>query len=254
MAKMSKDERLSILRDLIEEHHTVSTSELQEVLDVSRMTLFRDLETLQGEGLIERLYGSVTLSRSLYDINESLGTNIEEKRRIAQKALSLIKDDDNVFLGPGTTVLEIAKAIVASETSLTVFTSSLPVANTINNPTNTRLIMSGGHYHPQTKSLTGPISRRSVEGLSGRIMFFGANGVDLHAGITSYFAEISELLRQMMQACKIKVVVADSTKFGKINMHRICAADEVDLIITDSGIDAFLAEEIQAAGIPLEIV
>ena len=99
MKKMSRDERLALLRNLIEERHTISTSELQEMVDVSRMTLFRDLDQLHDEGIIEKLYGSVTLTRKLYDIDESLTAHINEKRQIAQKALDYIHKNDSILVG-----------------------------------------------------------------------------------------------------------------------------------------------------------
>jgi DeoR/GlpR family transcriptional regulator of sugar metabolism len=254
MAKLSKDERLGKLREVIGSQRTLSTSELQESLGVSRMTLFRDLEVLQEEGYVDRLYGSVTLSREQYNLAEASITNIEGKRRIAQYAATLVQEDDTVFFGAGITVLEVAKITAASKLSLTAFTYSFPIAQEVYNKNNIRLIMGGGYYHSETQSFVGSVATKAIEGLSGRIAFFGSNGFDLKSGITSYFIEQAELIKKMMSFSQMSVAVIDSSKFRKVNVHRICGLSEPDLIITDSGIPESAIAEMKAANIPIVVV
>ena len=128
MSKSSKEERLAKLREIIGSQRTLSTSELQESLEVSRMTLQR-FGYITTRGLFDRLFGSVTLSREQYNLTESQSINIEAKRRIAQYAASLIKDDDTVFFGAGVTVLEIAKILSNSTYSLTAFNIFTPIGS-----------------------------------------------------------------------------------------------------------------------------
>jgi DeoR/GlpR family transcriptional regulator of sugar metabolism len=249
MSKLSKQERLEKLRDLIGSQRTLSTSELQEALGVSRMTLFRDIDVLQQEGYVDKLYGSVTLSRQQYNIAEAIGINIEGKRRIAQYAAALIHPDDTVFFGAGTTVLEIAKIISACDLSLTAFTYSLPLAQEVHDKNNIRLILGGGFYHCETQSFVGPITVKSIESLSGRIAFFGANGFDLKIGVTSYFFEQVEIIKKIMMVSQMKVAVIDSSKLNKINIHHICQLNDLDLLITDNGIPESTVGEFKAANI-----
>lgn len=249
----SREERLLRLRATLEERRTIATSDLQQVMAVSRMTLFRDLELLQQQGLVERHFGSVTWTQSLYDLDTSLVTNIEEKRSIAREALKLVSEDDTVFLGAGTTVLEVAKAIAASGLKVTALTNSLPIANAIHRPSSIRLIMTGGDYSEDTRSLLGQVALRSIDGLSGRILFFGANGVDIAGGITAHFSEQVELIRRMMQLCKKTVAVVDSTKFGKISIHRICHLDQVDQIVTDDKLEPSIRSQLANNNVPIVI-
>jgi DeoR family transcriptional regulator of aga operon len=254
MAKLSKEDRLEKLRELIGSQGALSTSELQEALGVSRMTIFRDLEALQEEGFVDRLYGSVTLSREQYNLGEASTTNIEGKRRIAQYAATLVQKDDTVFFCAGVTVLEVARIIAKSDLVLTAFTYSLPLAQEVHTISNIRLIMGGGYYHSETQSFLGPIALRAIDGLSSRIIFFGANGIDLKSGITSYFVEQAELIKKMISYSQMSIAVIDSSKFGKVNVHRICGLSEPDLIITDSGIPESAVAELKAANIPIVIV
>ena len=254
MARLSKEDRLGKLRELIGSQRAISTSELQRTLDVSRMTLFRDLAVLQEEGFVDRLYGSVTLSREQYNLAEASVTNIEGKRRIAQYAATLVQEDDSVFFGAGITVLEVAKIIAKSKLVLTVFTYSFPLAQEIYHISNIRLIMGGGYYHSETESFLGSIALKGIEGLSSRITFFGANGFDLKGGITSYFVEQAELIKKMISYSQMVIAVIDSSKYRKVNVHRICSLSEPDLIITDSGIPKSAVEELKAANITIVVV
>ena len=253
MSKISKEERLSHLRNLIEKKVSISTSDLVDEVDASRMTLFRDLETLQEEGFIERFHGSVTLSRTLYDLDVSLGEMVEEKKTIAKEALEMVLDNDTVFMGSGTTVLELAKLIGVSNLNITLFTNSLPIAFNIYEAANVRLIFAGGDYHQGTRSFNGPIASNSVEGLSGRVLFFGANAIDPDGGITAHFSGQADLINKMKKACKISVALVDSSKFSQVSAHRICNIHDVDFIITDSNLPIDVQKAYREAGAPLVI-
>ena len=246
MAKMSREERLDILRRIIEQRRALTKSELQDAVNVSRMTLFRDLETLKEEGFIDDLYGSVTIRKPEYDLLQSMESRIDEKRLIAQEAIKMVVEDDVIFVGAGTTTLEIARLLSKLDLHTTVITNSLPIAMELEKNDNVSFIMLGGYYHRKTRSLFGPAARKSLEGLNGRIVFFGANGVDIESGITGYFAEQTDLIREMMKSCKIKVAVVDSTKFGKLCANRICHLNQVDTIITDNGLAESFQEQMKS--------
>jgi DeoR/GlpR family transcriptional regulator of sugar metabolism len=253
MNKLTRDERLSYLRELLEDKNTISTSELATEMDVSRMTLFRDLETLQAEGFIERFHGSVTLARSNYDLDASLGAKVLEKKAIAYKAIQLLKDDDVIFLGSGTSALEMAKVIDKENLQITLLTNSLPIVFSLHQSSRIRLIVAGGNYHQDTRSMTGPLTTRMIDGLSVRGLFFGANGVDLNGGLTAQFANHADLLSRIKETCQVSVALVDSSKFNKVYAHRICSIHESDYIITDSNLDNSIKSKFVEAGAPLLI-
>lgn len=254
MKKMSRDERLALLRNIIEERHTISTSELQEMFEVSRMTLFRDLDQLQEEGIVEKLYGSVTLTRKLYDIDESLTEHIEEKRLIAQKVLEYIHKNDTILVGAGTSTLEVVKLIAAQDMKVAVVTNSLAAANTVYKTNNIRLFVIGGEYHPETRSLFGPASVETLSRISGRVLILGANAVDPDAGITAHFIDHAELLRHMMKTVKVRIAAIDSSKFGHVCAHHICDLSEIDVLITDSNLDPEMRKALEEKDLDLVIV
>ena len=250
MARPDREKRRELLRNIIQERHSLTKSELLDAVSVSRMTLFRDLETLEEEGFIEDLYGSVMLKQTDYDLRKSLITNITEKRRIAQEATHFIEDDDVIFMGAGTTTLEVARVVATQEKRVTMITNSLPIAMAIEKSSNINLIVLGGYYHRTTESFFGPSTRTAIEGVSGRIVFFGANGLDFVAGITGYFAEQTELIQEMIRLSKFSVAVVDSSKFGKVCANRISYLDQVDVLITDSNLSSENQEELKAKGYP----
>lgn len=253
MARSDRERRLETLRNLIQERHTISKSDLMEAVSVSRMTLFRDLEALEEEGLIEDLYGSVSLKQTDYDLGKSLVTNINEKRSIALEATRYITDDDVIFMGAGTTTLEIARLVACQEKRVTVITNSLPIAMAVEKSSHIHLIMLGGYYHRTTESFFGPVARAAIEGISGRIVFFGANGIDVDAGITGYFAEQTELIQEMIRLSKFSVAVLDSTKFGKVCANRIAYLNQVNLLITDQHLQPEVRDALQTRGYPFVI-
>ena len=253
MSKLNRDERLNRLRDFIEKKISISTGDLVNEMDVSRMTLNRDLESLQDEGFIERFHGSVTLSRTLYDLDVSLGRMVEEKKAIAREAFKLIHDNHSILMGSGTTTLQLGRLFYDSKFNLTILTNSLSMAFTIHNSADIRLIVTGGDYHQGTRSLAGPVANRSVESLSGRILFFGANGVDPDGGLTAHFSGQADLINKMKSACKISVAMVNSSKFNKVSPFRICNLNDPDYIITDSNLSKQTRDIFYDVGAPLVI-
>ena len=156
-------------------------------------------------------------------------------------------------MGSGTTVFELAKAVRDSSLQITLFTNSLPIASSAYRAANIRMIVGGGDYHTGTRSLIGPIATHAVESLSGRVLFFGANGVDLDGGITGHFSGVAELIRKMKQSCKTSIALVDSSKFGNVSAHRICNVHDVDFIITDSNLAIETRTAFTEAGAPLII-
>ncbi|MCU0485676.1 MAG: DeoR/GlpR family DNA-binding transcription regulator [Anaerolineales bacterium] len=248
MARSDRENRLDTLRKIIKERHTLSKSELLDAVSVSRMTLFRDLEALEEEGFIEDLYGSVTLKQTDYDLQRYKDVNIENKRKMAQAAARFIQDEDVIFIGAGTTTLEITRVIVAQEHPVTIITNFLPVATETGKHSHINLVMLGGYYHRTTRSFIGPITRAAINSMSIRIVFFGANGVDLDAGLTGYFADQCELIREMIRLSKFSVGVADSTKFGKLSPNRIAYLDQINMLITDSDLSPEYQEGLSQRG------
>jgi DeoR/GlpR family transcriptional regulator of sugar metabolism len=253
MSRLDRGKRLDLLRSIIQERHTLTKSELMDAVTVSRMTLFRDLEILEKEGFIEDLYGSVTLSRTDYDLQKSLVTNIDEKRSIAQAAAKLVEDDDVIFMGAGTTTLEIARLITTMENRVTIITNSLPIAQMVGKYSHIHLIMLGGYFHRQTKSFFGPSARSAIDATSARIVFFGANGVDLTAGITGHFVEQTEIVQGMIRLSKVSVGVIDSSKFGKVCANRISYLDQVNMLITDQNAPFEFIEAMRVNNSPIKL-
>jgi DeoR/GlpR family transcriptional regulator of sugar metabolism len=167
-----------------------------------------------------------------------MGEMVYEKQAIAREALKLVQDNDAIFMGSGTSTLELAKLLQGSDLNITLLTNSLLAVYSIRNASNIRISVTGGDFQEGILSLVGPAATRAVEGLSGRIFFFGANGVDPNGGLTAHFSGQADLNRKMMSACKICVAMVDSSKFNMVSPFRICNLDDPDYIITDSKLPA----------------
>jgi DeoR family transcriptional regulator, fructose operon transcriptional repressor len=233
----STEERRTRIQKIIETRGGMSVGEIQDMFDVSRTTIYRDLITLHEKGVIKKVHGGIFSPKQVYNLELSLEENVEEKKSLARKALDFINNEDTIFLGPGTTTLEIAKIILTSDMELTIVTNSIPIACIFNQMPNIRLIVLGGDLHFENRSLVGPITISSMKGLIGHTLFFGANAVDITYGATSYHNLQVEVLKSMIECCRTSILVADSSKFGNIHVQSICKLEDVDAIITDHNLD-----------------
>jgi DeoR/GlpR family transcriptional regulator of sugar metabolism len=252
MANSTEERRAKILK-ILETRGGMSVSEIQDMFDVSRTTIHRDLVTLSDKGIIKKVHGGIFSSKQPYNLELSLEENVEEKRILAKKSLDFINNEDTIFLGPGTTTLEIAKAILNTDLELTIVTNSIPIACIFNRVTNIKLIMLGGDLHYENQSLVGPITVSSMKGLIGHTLFFGANAIDLTYGATSYHNLQVEVLKSMKECCRKIILVIDSSKFGKIQVQSICRLEEIDVIITDQNLDKKFIEPLSQMNVNMWI-
>ena len=165
----------------------------------------------------------------------------------------MVEDDDVIFMGAGTTTLEIARLITTMENRVTIITNSLPIAMMVGKYSHIHLIMLGGYFHRQTKSFFGPSARSAIDATSARIVFFGANGVDLTAGITGHFVEQTEIVQEMIRLSKFSVGVIDTNKFGKVCANRIAYLDQIDMLITDHNVHSEFVEAMKENNYPITI-
>lgn len=248
---MLKKKRQAHIMEVLIKEEAMSVSELAELLDVSSVTIRKDLNELEQAGKLYRSHGKAriinpfTLNRS---VSEKEKMAPEQKDAIGREAAKLIDRDDSIIIASGTTVHALARNIKPIH-RLTVVTASLQVSVILSQDESNDIIQLGGMLRHSSLSVVGQYSKSILENCSFSKLFIGVDGIDFNYGFTTTDMREAELNQQMMRAAQKVIVLADSTKFGRRGFAKICNIEDIDMIITDSGINPNVVKQIKEHGI-----
>jgi DeoR/GlpR family transcriptional regulator of sugar metabolism len=248
---MSTRERRSEIRAFLAEQGEVAIAELAAQFAVSEMTIRRDLETLEDQGVARRVRGGAisTVSRSY---EPPFATRAMEartaKQRIAEAAAQCVEYGETAILDVGSTTLELARHL-RGRGGLTIVTPSLPAALELANEPNMRVIVTGGIIRPGELSLIGDLSERTFAELNCDVLFLGVGGIHPEKGLTEYNLDDTRVKRAAMRAASRKVALADRSKLGRVCLASIAGLSEIDVLITDAAPDHPLLGVARDAGV-----
>ena len=248
-------ERHKHILDCLARDGYVRVAEMAKELDVTTVTIRKDLKYLEEKKLPYRTHGSaspVNPQTQEVEVREKEKIHIDEKRRIAMAAAQLIEPDDSIIIASGSTV-QMLGDFIQPQGHLTVVTSSLKTAVQLNSMDRVDVIQLGGNVRKNSLSVVGVYTSQFFEQITCSKLFLGVDGIDLDYGITNSNIEEALLNIKMIEASQRTIIMADSSKFGRRGFGRICNLDRIDVIITDSGITASVARAIEDAGIELII-
>ncbi len=233
---MDSRSRREATLELLQEKGELSVVELSERTGASAMTIRRDLQLLEQEGVLRRVHGgaiSVASRGDLppYSVREK--RDLDAKQRIGETAASMIRERETVILDVGTTTLEVARAL-RGRRNLTVITSSLHVANVLAKERGIRLMITGGTVTPGDLSLIGDLAEDAFARLRFDTLVMGVAGVDAEVGCTEFSTDDARVKRAALATVRRCIVVADSSKLGVVTFARICPLDSVSVVITDA--------------------
>lgn len=215
------------------------------------MTIRKDLKALEDMNLLFRTRGGAslvnpyTMERS---IHEKALIHAEQKQQIARAALSLVAGHESVLIGSGTTVFEVARQLYPSR-PLTVITPAAKVTLELSNRSNIELIQLGGAVRPKSSAVVGPAAENALEKISCNLLFMGVDGIDLEFGLSTTNFNEASLGAKMVEAAETVIVLADSSKFNKRGLAKICNLDQVHVIVTDAKASERMIKVIQEKGI-----
>jgi DeoR/GlpR family transcriptional regulator of sugar metabolism len=244
-------ERRALILHLLQERRAVRVSSLSEDLRVSEMTIRRDLERLEHEGLLTRTHGGAVLKRYMVEeplYVDSVGTHAEEKRRIAQAAAALIQPGDTVFLSSGTTAAQVLRHVdpTVEARIITHNLGALIEAQGLR----LEVVLVGGQYRPRSNAVVGPLAVEQVGRFHASKTFLGIDGFDLLEGLTTPSMDLASVERQMVAQTRGEVIgLADSSKIGTVADVVVCKFDQVDAVIVDAGVDDEFRAEIRRLGL-----
>ncbi|WP_103665963.1 DeoR/GlpR family DNA-binding transcription regulator [Gracilimonas amylolytica] len=248
---MTVAERHEIILKELKDNGKVNVQHLSNDLEVSEVTIRKDLRVLEEKGLLFRTHGGATQTNpytSDRPVSEKAKIRAGEKNAIAKEAVQLIGDYDSIILASGTTILAVARHI-KSDHRLNVITSALNVSLELSHHENVEILQLGGQLRPSSTSVVGPYAEQFLSGITCGILFLGVDGIDLDHGLTTSNLMEASLNQKFIEVAQYAVVVADHTKFGKRGFSRICGLDKIQHIITDDGISSDTIIKLEEMGI-----
>lgn len=232
-------QRQQQILEYLQSKKSITIRKAAEIFMVSEATVRRDLDELASTGKIERTHGGAVIHTGTgfeWQHAEKMQEMIPEKKRIAIAAKKLIEDGDSLFLDTGTTTYLLAEELKEKK-RLTVVTNNLDIAYTTELDATSTMIITGGIRRDGYSSLVGDIAADLVRKLNVDVSFIGADAVSVGNGVfNTNFNEIG-IKKSGIESGKRKVLLADSSKFSRKALAKICDLQEFDIIITDSGID-----------------
>ena len=252
---MTKEQRHEMIMEQLIKHGSVQVADLVLMLNVSAVTVRKDLTELEKSDKLYRSHGKAVLVNPYINnrsVNEKEKFATDEKHAIGREAARLITRNDSICIASGTTVHALARNIVPIH-KLTVVSASLPVSNILSAHENIDILQLGGMLRHSSLSVVGEYSARILELCSFSKLYLGVDGIDFEFGITTTEMREAMLNQKMIAAAQKTIVLADSSKFGRRGFAKIADINAVDIIITDAGVSPKIVKKLEDLGIELII-
>lgn len=236
--------------DLLRAKGSSSVDFLARRLGVSEMTVRRDLRAMEEDGRVVRTHGGATLAERVafeFSFLQRTQVNQAAKQAIAAVAVCHLGKTRTLMLDSGTTTLALAE-LLKSHTDLTVITTSLPIASTLQFSPGIELLLLGGLLRRDAPDLGGPLTEANLENLRADVAFIGADAIDAKGGVYNNALPVGRMLCKMADSAARVFVLADSSKLGKTGLMRFGQLNKWAALITDDRADKSQLRSFKAAG------
>ncbi len=244
-------ERRRHVLEKIHQDGRVLVSELSDSLGISRITIRKDLDSLEAQGMLKRTHGGAlsVQGSALLDptLREKEQKQLKEKQRIAAAAAAMVMEGMCIMLDSGTTTTAIARELRRFK-RLTIITNAVNIASELAT-TEHEIILTGGTLRQNSFSLVGPLAEEMLREVHADILFLGVDGFDVVAGVTTPNFLESRVNRAMVKASKMVVAVCDSTKFKRRSLALIAPPQAIHKVITDDNLSDEEMDTLVAAGV-----
>jgi DeoR/GlpR family transcriptional regulator of sugar metabolism len=250
-AIMLKEERQAFILHNVNLHNRVLSSDLSSNINVSEDTIRRDLQELSENGKLIKVHGGALSKSFSNSFNSTKVYALESKKRIAQKAASLIKDGMFVLTSGGTTIIELAKALPES-LHATFITGSLPAALEYVHHPNIEIILIGDKISKSSQITVGGEAISKIKQIKADICFLGINALHVDYGLTDNDWEVVQVKKAMIESAEKVVALSISEKVNTFQRIKICDIKNMDVLVTELDAASPIMEPYKKAG--LEII
>ena len=253
---MKAIERRQEILKLLEAMRSLTIKELAEKLEVSTMTIRRDLNIFSQQGLITLTHGSAVLnSGGAFFYNQRFRRkNLQpEKSRIGQYCASLVKEGYSIFINCGSTTEEIAGHLIDRK-NIVVLTDSLPAANILSAAKEVKLLIAPGEYVESINGFIGELTNEFIRRFTVDILFLAGTGVHSKSGVTTASIVDAETKRALVRQARKVVLAMDHTKMQINSLVSVADLSELSMIVTNKEADPKLLEHLRGHGVEIILV
>jgi len=258
--EFNSDQRKAKIIELLNENGEVKVSALSKMFGISEVTIRFDLEALENEGLLARIYGGAVSSGKLYhemDLKQRFQTNEQEKRAIAEKIASMINNNDTIMMNAGTTLTYVLRALKGTsrkKKNITLVTNSIQTALEASSCQGFNVTLLGGFVDSKYQFTYGSDTISQLKNYHADKLILSVDGVNTEAGYTLFYSHETDVTRAMMSRSATTIVAADASKIGRIAFANVSPLDTADYIITNETAPKDYVESVRELGINVTLV
>lgn len=250
-------ERRTHIMQRLMKHHTVGVADLGRELDVSEMTVRRDLAELERMGYARRIHGG-----AIYETHRSFEPSLmtryaeraEAKQVIARRAIGFCNAGDTIAIDVGSTMMYLAEELRdATDQRLIVVTPSMKIGSELSDNASYVVIVTGGVVRRSELTLTGTLAKAALKEFHVRALFLSAAGISTRRGLTEFNMEDAAVKHEMIDAADQVIALIDSSKFGGTELCKICSLDRIHVLVSDSRPTGSLYDDLVANNVEISV-
>ncbi|GBG93788.1 DeoR family transcriptional regulator [Ligilactobacillus salitolerans] len=227
--------RIDQLLNIVNQKQKIAVKDLSEMLNVSKVTVRKDLSELEAKGLLVRKHGFAIINNPS-KLNYRLAQNYEIKQKIALAASELINEQETIMVESGSTCALLVQELGKQGKHVTVITNSYFIADFVSEYSNIEVFVLGGKYQPESEVVVGPIAKDVLKNFQVGRLFIGMDGFDERNGFYGRDIMRADIVQAMAQNAQQLIILSDSTKFSQFSLVKLASFEETDQIITDQQI------------------
>lgn len=247
------NKRQSKILDLLTENKKMEVKKLSELLEVSQVTIRKDLDFLESNHMIIREHGYATLNDS-DDMNTRLAYHYDIKQQIAKMAIEDVQNGETIMIESGSCCALVALEIAKTKKDMTLITNSAYIADYIRKVGTVKVILLGGEYQNESQVNVGPITRKCAETFFVDKLFIGTDGFTKESGFTGNDYMRSEAVRDMARQANQVIIVTESIKFYQKGVVNLLDTKQVSYVMTDQGIPEEVKEYLNTQGVQVRTI
>jgi len=228
-------DRITKILEILAAHQRIKVTTLAEMLDVSQVTIRKDLDALERQSLIRRIHGYASLDGA-DDLSKRMVCNYSVKRRIAKSAAEKVEEGETIMLESGSCCAFLAEELALAKKDVTIITNSVFIANYVRNKPPVKIILLGGYYQPDSQVLVGPMTIKCGEDFFSDKYFIGADGFKPQFGFTGRDYMRVQTAAELAKFAKNVFVLTESDKFQRQGVLSLLKLDMVTGVYTDDRI------------------